>query len=110
MNENLLLSKTYASEVVGDYSEILTQVDEIIEQTGYKRKFIAERMGIPVSTFYRKKRKKSFTVDEMQQLVDMMSDDDEIRTVKELDEIKKSYKLMTDEEFDKMRKNMRHES
>jgi hypothetical protein len=50
MYVNLLLLKTYVSETVGEYSEILTRADEIIEQTGYKGKFIAKRMEIPVST------------------------------------------------------------
>jgi predicted transcriptional regulator len=76
----MLLSKCYVKEVVGDYSEIMSQINEILGQTGYKGKFIAKKLGIPESTFYQKKRRKTFSLKEMQQIVELMDDfeDDEI--------------------------------
>jgi predicted transcriptional regulator len=77
MDTSILLSKDYINETVNNYQKILCQVDEIIEQTGYKGKLIAKKMGIPESTFYQKKRKKSFTIKEIKQLVELMEDDDD---------------------------------
>jgi predicted transcriptional regulator len=81
MSTNVLLSKTYISEILNDYQEIVLKIDEIIAQTGYQGKFIAQKLGLPESTFYQKKRRKSFTLDEMKQLVELMDeeeDDDDI--------------------------------
>jgi predicted XRE-type DNA-binding protein len=77
MSTNILLSKDHISNVVNDYSKIVSQVDEIIAQTGYKGRFIAKKLGIPESSFYAKKRNKSFTLNEMLRLVDMMDEDDD---------------------------------
>jgi predicted transcriptional regulator len=73
----MLLSKYYVKEVVGDYSEIMSQINDILAQTGYKGKFIAKKLGIPESSFYQKKRKKSFSLKEMTQIVELMDDDDD---------------------------------
>jgi predicted transcriptional regulator len=75
MSTNVLLSKDYACDIVNNYSEIVNQVDEIIAQTGYKGKFIAKKLGLPESSFYQKKRKKTFNVQEMKQLIALMDDD-----------------------------------
>jgi predicted transcriptional regulator len=77
MSTSILLSKDYINEVISDYQEIVSQVDEIIKQTGYKGKFIAEKMGLPESTFYQKKRQKSFTFEEIKQLVELMDDEED---------------------------------
>ena len=77
MDTNTLISKTYAKEVVCDYEEILGNVDSIIKQTGYKGRFIAKKLGLPESSFYQKKRKRAFTVKEMQQLVNLMDEEND---------------------------------
>jgi predicted transcriptional regulator len=77
MGASILLSKDYVNEVIGDYVEIVDNIDEIIKQTGYKGKFIAKKMGLPESTFYQKKRNRSFTHAEMQQIAALMDDDDD---------------------------------
>jgi predicted transcriptional regulator len=75
MDANILLSKSYVSEVVSDYQNVVCHVDEIIGQTGYKGKFIAKKLGLPASTFYQKKRRKSFSIKEMKQIVELMDED-----------------------------------
>jgi hypothetical protein len=77
MDASVLLSKGYVNEVISDYVEVVDNIDEIIKQTGYKGKFIAKKMGLSESAFYQKKRNKSFTHTEMQQIVAMMDDDGE---------------------------------
>jgi predicted transcriptional regulator len=83
MDVNISVSKSYANEIINDYMEIVGQVDSIIKQTGYKGKFIAKKMGLPESTFYQKKRKKSFTYKEMQQLIALMDDDGDDDAIEE---------------------------
>jgi predicted transcriptional regulator len=78
MNVNSIVSKDYAKEIVSDYLKINNQVDSIIKQTGYKSKFIAKKLGLPESTFYQKKRNKSFTCTEVKQLVDLMDENDDV--------------------------------
>jgi hypothetical protein len=77
MDTNIFLSKNYISEVVEDYGEVIRQVDTIIRQTGYKSSFIAKKLGLPESTFYLKKRKKTFTFAEMKRLVELMDEDED---------------------------------
>ncbi|MDR0724705.1 MAG: hypothetical protein LBF59_01670 [Prevotellaceae bacterium] len=78
MDTNILLSKAYINEIVRNYSKVVNSVDEIIAQTGYKEKLIAQKLGIPESSFYLKKRNRSFTLDEIIRLVDMMDEDDDV--------------------------------
>ncbi|MDR1594115.1 MAG: hypothetical protein LBS43_06470 [Prevotellaceae bacterium] len=77
MDTSMSLSKSYVSEVVNNYCKVVGNVDAIIEQTGYKGKFIAKKMGIPESSYYVKKRNKSFTLSEILRLVDLMDEDDD---------------------------------
>jgi predicted transcriptional regulator len=68
MSTDVLLSKSYVQGVFDDYQKIVSQINEIIGQTGSKEKVIAKKSGLPESTFYRKKRNKSFNLDEMKQI------------------------------------------
>jgi hypothetical protein len=77
MDTNIALSKTYVSDVIDDYCNIVNNVDEIIAQIGYEGRFIAEKLGITESVFYVKKRNKSFTLSEMICLVTLMDEDDD---------------------------------
>jgi predicted transcriptional regulator len=77
MDINNSVSKTYANKVVDSYGEIVKEVDTIIKQTGYKGEFIASKLGITESTYYQKKRNKSFTYQEMKQIVDLMNEEEE---------------------------------
>jgi hypothetical protein len=103
MNTNVLLSKTYVNKIVSDYREIVNNVDEIIAQTGYKGKLIAQKLGISESSFYQKKRMKTFSLNEIEKIVDLMDEDDE--------DIEDEYfmKLYEDEYFMKLYKDRENE-
>ncbi|MDR2011214.1 MAG: hypothetical protein LBQ22_12115 [Bacteroidales bacterium] len=75
MSTDVLLSKCYVKEVVNDYYDIVSRVNEILAQTGYEGKIVAQKLGIPESAFYRKKRRKSFSLKEMMQIVELMNED-----------------------------------
>jgi predicted transcriptional regulator len=77
MEINITVSKSYANEVVSDYKEIVDQIDSIIKQTGYKGKYIAKKLGLPESTFYQKKRNKSFTHEEMGQIISLLEEEED---------------------------------
>jgi predicted transcriptional regulator len=70
--------KPVLQEVIEDYTQIVNNIGGIIKESGYKSNFIARKLRIPISTFYLKKRTKSFTLDEVTQIVGMLDDDDDI--------------------------------
>jgi hypothetical protein len=52
MSTTVLFSKNYVNKVINDYKEITQQVNNILDQTGYKGKYVAQKLGLPESTFY----------------------------------------------------------
>jgi hypothetical protein len=60
------------TNILSKNKEIVMQIDEIHDRTGYKEKFITKKSGIPESTFYQK-RKQSFSVDEVEQTVSLIN-------------------------------------
>jgi len=70
------MSKPYLLEVLDDYHELEENVPSIIRASGYKTQFIAEKLNLPMSTFYFKRKTKTFTPKEVTQIVRMLDDDD----------------------------------
>ena len=75
--EHTKKTKTYLLEVLQEYREIENNITDIINETGYKSQFIAKRLNMPLSTFYFKRKTKSFTPNEVSQIVNMMGVDDD---------------------------------
>jgi hypothetical protein len=74
--------KPYLLDLLEDYSEVENNIGYIIQDTGYKNQFIADKLKLPISTYYEKKRKKTFSSKEVFQIVRML--DDEVTEAKEL--------------------------
>ena len=70
------MPKPYLLEVLSDYSEVENNIGVIIQSSGYKNQYIAQKLNLPLSTFYVKKKAKSFTSKEVEQIVRMLDDDD----------------------------------
>ena len=92
------ISKPYLLEVIDDYVEIERNVNRIIQTSGYKNTYIAQKLKLPTSTYYQKKKAKSFTPKELSQIVRMLDDDYE-RDMIEL-EIAKASLNDDDEDMD----------
>ena len=50
------MSKPYLLEVLDDYNEIERNITSIISASGYKMQFIAEKLNLPMSTLYFKRK------------------------------------------------------
>jgi predicted transcriptional regulator len=69
------MPKPYLLEVLGEYHEIEKNISDIIEASGYKTQYIAKKLRMPLSTFYFKRKTKSFTSKEVLQIVRLLDDD-----------------------------------
>jgi len=88
--KNVRMPKPYLLEVINDYFEVENNIDGIIQTSGYKNQYIANRLKLPLSTYYGKKKTKSFTSKEVFQIVRMLNDDDEASENEYLLELAKS--------------------
>ena len=70
--------KPVLQEVIEDYSRIVDNLGGIIKESGYKSNFIAKKLRMPITTFYHKKRTKTFSLDEVTQIVDMLDDNEDL--------------------------------
>ena len=74
--EQVKRPKTYLLEVLHEYRKLESNITDIIDDTGYKSQFIAKRLRLPLSTFYLKRKTKSFTSAEVSKIVNMMTEDE----------------------------------
>ena len=94
------MPKPYLLEVLGDYLEVEKNITEIIKSTGYKNEFIAQKLNMPISTYYTKRRTKSFAAREVLQIVKMMYDDETYNAAElELIQSRMNDEVMSGEDF-----------
>ena len=55
-------------ETINNYREILKNVDFVIKASGYKIGHLQKEMGMDNASFYTKRKKGKFTVDELERL------------------------------------------
>jgi predicted transcriptional regulator len=60
-------------EVVTDYKAIVKNLNEMIKKSGYKSSFIANTLNLSPSAFYMKRRTNSFTIDEVDKIIELLS-------------------------------------
>ena len=72
------IHKPVLQKIIGDYALITSNIGGIIKETGYKTNFIAKKLQLPRTTFYHKKRTKSFTLEEVTQIVGMLDDNEKL--------------------------------
>ena len=64
------------TEIVNDYEELLSNIGQIIEVSGYRNDYIARKIGMTPVNFSAKKSRKSFTVAEMKRIVEVIDNED----------------------------------
>jgi hypothetical protein len=69
------LTKAAIIKVVDDYAAIMDAVPDIIKQSGYRVDYIAKKLHMPKSTFYARKKKRAFFVEDMQKIAALIDDD-----------------------------------
>jgi predicted transcriptional regulator len=94
------MPKPYLLEVLGDYLEVEKNIGAIIDATGYKHEFIANKLDMPISTYYAKRRKTSFTAKDVFKIIKMLDDDEMYNKEKiELLESRKNDEVISSQEF-----------
>ena len=108
MNEILKISaKPYLMEVLGDYLEVEKNIGAIIALTGYKNEYIAKKLNMPISTYYSKRRAKTFAAKDVFKIVEMLEDDEMYNSTElELAQSRKNDEDMSFEDFEECVKEM----
>ena len=70
MGKNTITPEKSKSVLKG-YKNLQERIGEIISESGLKIGFIVEKSGLSPSTFYRKKKNLTFTVNEMTKIVEI---------------------------------------
>jgi hypothetical protein len=55
------------------YKNIVSGIDDLMNKSPFKKKYIIEQLGIPGPTFYRKLKSHTFTPDEMLSIAKILS-------------------------------------
>lgn len=63
-------------DIVTNYKILLGNVDVLIKHSNYKVDFLIRTLGLSRAAFYQKRKKHSFTVDEMDKLLAYISNEE----------------------------------
>jgi predicted transcriptional regulator len=74
---NKQLSKGDALHALHNYAEVVNNIPQLIKSSGYRVEYIADKLQIPRSTFYSKRRDKSFTFNDLLKIVTFINDDED---------------------------------
>tara|TARA_B110000285_G_scaffold82418_1_gene94877 strand:+ start:5027 stop:5212 length:186 start_codon:yes stop_codon:yes gene_type:complete len=59
-------------KIIQDYEKLLLSLPELMKESNYKTAFFISILNIPSSTFYRKLKGCSFTIDECKKLSNVL--------------------------------------
>lgn len=92
------------TEVIKGYKSIVENIDGLIKASGYRTNYVYEQMGMDKASFYYKKKQKKFTIEEIENLVNIIKADDlEDKVLLEMSlEAEKEGEIMTWEETKKL--------
>lgn len=65
--------------IIDDYKKLLAHIDILIKASGYKIDFLSKKLNISRESFYQKRKKLNFTVNEMEELIKYI-DNEEVET------------------------------
>ncbi len=63
-------------DIVSNYKNLVLNINTLIDVSGYRNDFIAKKLGITPSTFSVKKSRGSFSVDEMEKIMQVIDNED----------------------------------
>jgi hypothetical protein len=89
-------------EIITDYKGLVNKVDNIIKDSGYKTSYLAKNLKLSRSTFYVKRKNKTFSLTEIEKLMRLILLRDDVLLINELKEIEKTDVEMSQEDFYKM--------
>lgn len=63
-------------EIVSDYKSLISNINKCIDISGYRNDYIAKKIGLLPQTFSVKKKRKSFTVDEVGKIMEVIDNEE----------------------------------
>lgn len=60
-------------DIIEQYEQLQKHFGEILERSGYRLDYLAEKIGMPKGNFYMKKKRSNFSNDEMKQLLKIIN-------------------------------------
>jgi cystathionine beta-lyase family protein involved in aluminum resistance len=64
------------TKVIDSYERIVVNIDRLIEVSGYRNDYIASKIGLTKGNFSAKKSRKSFSIDEIKRIVEVIENED----------------------------------
>lgn len=62
--------------IIEDYKKLLYHIDDAIKLSGFRVDYLAERLNMPKTTFYHKRKTHSFTVEEMERMFTLIDNEE----------------------------------
>jgi predicted XRE-type DNA-binding protein len=63
-------------DIVSNYKKLVMNINTLIDVSGYRNDYIAKKLGIPASSFSVKKNRGSFSVDDMEKIMQVIDNED----------------------------------
>ena len=63
-------------DIVSNYKYLVMNINTLIDVSGYRNDYIAKKLGIPASSFSVKKNRGSFSVDDMEKIMQVIDNED----------------------------------
>lgn len=63
-------------DIVSNYKKIAMNINTLIDVSGYRNDYIAKKLGIPASSFSVKKSRGSFSVDDIEKIMQVIDNED----------------------------------
>lgn len=60
-------------QIISNYKSLVEEIDQIISKSPLKIEFLAKKLGLGRTSFYNKRRNKSFSLREMEMLINELS-------------------------------------
>lgn len=91
--------------IVKEYKNLLSNLAKIIDISGYRNDYIAQKMGIKPPNFAVKKKKGTWDIDEVEKLLEII-DNEDVQQFFEIQKIKaaETRNALSAEEFEKQMK------
>ncbi|MES2795314.1 MAG: hypothetical protein V4683_05075 [Bacteroidota bacterium] len=64
------------AEIISDYKNLAANIGQLIAISGYRNDYIAKKIGLQPQTFSVKKGRKSFTVDEIEKIIQVIDNEE----------------------------------
>jgi len=92
------------AEIINKYENLVDNIGKLIEVSGYRNDYIAKKIGLTNVNFSAKKNRKSFSMEEIKQIVAIIDNEDveDYLMINEMDSRKEDETITHDELYKQM--------